>query len=82
MFFPEIQSVNDVERIARRIALAIAEPFDLGGHSVDDPELKYGMVVLGMIHPDRIVKNSGARVGDVLVLTNPDVIKAYLGATA
>ena len=36
----------------------------LGGHSVDDPELKYGMVVLGMIHPDRIVKNSGARVGD------------------
>ena len=35
LFFPEIQSVNDVERIARRTALAIAEPFDLGGHSVD-----------------------------------------------
>jgi selenide,water dikinase len=43
----------------------------LGGHSVDDPELKYGMVVLGMIHPDRIVRNSGARVGDLLVLTKP-----------
>jgi selenium donor protein len=43
----------------------------LGGHSVDDPELKYGMVVLGMIHPDRIVRNSGARVGDRLVLTKP-----------
>ena len=43
----------------------------LGGHSVDDPELKYGMVVLGMIHPDRIVRNSGAKVGDTLVLTKP-----------
>jgi selenide,water dikinase len=43
----------------------------LGGHSVDDPELKYGMVVLGMIHPDRIVRNSGARVDDLLVLTKP-----------
>jgi selenide,water dikinase len=43
----------------------------LGGHSVDDPELKYGMVVLGMVHPDRIVRNSGARVGDLLVLTKP-----------
>ncbi len=43
----------------------------LGGHSVDDPELKYGMVVLGLVHPDHIVKNAGARVGDVLVLTKP-----------
>ncbi len=43
----------------------------LGGHSVDDPELKYGMVVLGLIHPDRIVKNVGAQVGDTLVLTKP-----------
>jgi selenide,water dikinase len=43
----------------------------LGGHSVDDPELKYGMVVLGLIHPDRIVRNVGAQVGDHLVLTKP-----------
>ena len=43
----------------------------LGGHSVDDPELKYGMVVLGTIHPDRIVRNAGAQVGDRLVLTKP-----------
>jgi len=43
----------------------------LGGHSVDDPELKYGMVVLGMVHPDRIVRNAGARPGDLLVLTKP-----------
>jgi selenide,water dikinase len=43
----------------------------LGGHSVDDPELKYGMVVLGLIHPERIVRNAGAQVGDLLVLTKP-----------
>lgn len=43
----------------------------LGGHSVDDPELKYGMVVLGTIHPDRIVTNAAARPGDALVLTKP-----------
>jgi selenide,water dikinase len=43
----------------------------LGGHSVDDPELKYGMVVLGTIHPDKIVTNAAARPGDVLVLTKP-----------
>ncbi len=35
LFFPETQSIPDVERIARRIALAISEPFELGGHSVD-----------------------------------------------
>jgi selenium donor protein len=43
----------------------------LGGHSVDDPEPKYGLVALGTVHPDRIVRNVGARPGDVLVLTKP-----------
>src|SRR5256886_2101785 len=43
----------------------------LGGHSVDDPEPKYGMVAIGEVHPDRIVRNSGAKPGDVLVLTKP-----------
>jgi selenide,water dikinase len=43
----------------------------LGGHSIDDPEPKYGMAVTGMIHPDRILRNVGARPGDVLVLTKP-----------
>ena len=41
----------------------------VGGHSVDDPEPKFGMCVIGEVHPDRIVRNSTARVGDVLVLT-------------
>jgi selenide,water dikinase len=43
----------------------------VGGHSVDDKELKYGLSVTGIIHPDRIVKNRGAKVGDRLILTKP-----------
>ena len=43
----------------------------LGGHSVDDPELKYGMAVIGTVHPERVVTNAGARPGDLLVLTKP-----------
>lgn len=42
-----------------------------GGHSVDDEEPKYGLCVNGSVHPDRIITNSGARPGDVLVLTKP-----------
>jgi selenide,water dikinase len=41
----------------------------VGGHSVDDPEPKFGMCVVGEVHPDRIVRNSTARAGDLLVLT-------------
>ena len=43
----------------------------VGGHSVEDEEPKYGFSVTGLIHPDRIIANSGARVGDRLVLTKP-----------
>jgi len=43
----------------------------LGGHSVDDPEPKYGMAVTGLVHPRRILTNAGGRPGDVLLLTKP-----------
>jgi selenide, water dikinase len=43
----------------------------LGGHSVDDPEPKYGMAVTGVVHPRRILTNAGGRAGDVLILTKP-----------
>lgn len=43
----------------------------LGGHTIEDPEPKYGMVVSGLIHPDKIIRNKGAKPGDVLVLTKP-----------
>ena len=42
-----------------------------GGHSIFDPEPKYGLAVTGFVHPDRVLTNSGARPGDVLVLTKP-----------
>ena len=43
----------------------------VGGHTIDDPEPKYGMAVVAFTHPDAIVTNAGARKGDVLVLTKP-----------
>lgn len=43
----------------------------VGGHSVDDPEPKFGLSVTGLVHPDRIVRNRGGRPGDELVLTKP-----------
>jgi selenide,water dikinase len=43
----------------------------IGGHSVDDPELKYGLSVTGTIHPRDVVTNAGARPGDRLILTKP-----------
>jgi selenide,water dikinase len=43
----------------------------IGGHSIIDPEIKYGMAVTGVIHPDRIIRNVGACAGDAVVLTKP-----------
>jgi cysteine desulfurase len=43
----------------------------IGGHTVDDTEPKFGLAVTGIIHPDKILKNSGARPGDVLIMTKP-----------
>lgn len=43
----------------------------LGGHTVDDAELKYGLSVTGTVHPGKLITNRGARVGDVLILSKP-----------
>jgi selenide, water dikinase len=43
----------------------------VGGHTIIDSELKYGMAVTGAIHPNRIFRNTGVRPGDALVLTKP-----------
>jgi selenide,water dikinase len=43
----------------------------IGGHTVKDPEPKYGLSVTGVVHPDRIIRNSTAQPGDLLVLTKP-----------
>lgn len=42
-----------------------------GGHTIMDEELKYGLAVTGIIHPDKVVTNAAARPGDKLVLTKP-----------
>jgi selenide,water dikinase len=52
--------------IAREAGFAV-----LGGHSIDDPEPKYGMMVVGEAHPDRLLTIRGARPGDALLLTKP-----------
>lgn len=52
--------------IARAAGIAV-----VGGHSIDDAEPKYGMSVVGEIHPAKIVRNIGAQAGDCLVLTKP-----------
>ena len=43
----------------------------VGGHSIDDTELKYGLSVMGVVHPKRLLTNSGAKAGDKLILTKP-----------
>jgi selenide,water dikinase len=52
--------------VAAEAGVAVA-----GGHSIDDPEPKYGLAVTGTVHPDRILRNSSARAGDELFLTKP-----------
>lgn len=48
-----------------------AEVLLVGGHSVEDNELKYGLSVTGTIHPEKVLTNKGARAGDKLILTKP-----------
>jgi selenide,water dikinase len=54
------------EDIAREGGFVVA-----GGHTIDDPEPKYGMAVIGEVHPDRLLTNAGLRAGDHLVLSKP-----------
>jgi selenide,water dikinase len=52
--------------VTRRAGVTI-----VGGHSIDDPEPKYGLAVTGVVHPEQVIRNSTARPGDVLFLTKP-----------
>lgn len=67
------RDVNELAAILRGGADKIAESGAalVGGHSVDDPEPKYGLSVTGLIDPNHIATNSGAKPGDALVLTKP-----------
>jgi selenide,water dikinase len=72
--FPrEKLSAGLLEKIVAGGAAKLAEAgvAVVGGHSVDDPEPKFGYAVIGEVHPDRIMTHEGARAGDVLFLTKP-----------
>src|SRR4029077_13250390 len=43
----------------------------IGGHTIIDEELKYGMAVTGVVHPDHVIRNVGVQPGDAMVLTKP-----------
>ncbi len=62
--------VTEIIRGGAEKALEAGVPI-LGGHSIDDPEPKFGMVAIGEVDPAELVTNAGARPGDVLVLTKP-----------
>ncbi len=65
-----MEALGEVLRGGAETARLAGAPI-LGGHSIDDPEPKYGMAVTGMVHPGKILRNVGARPGDVLLLTKP-----------
>ena len=71
-FSPKIPAValREILAGASEVALASACPV-LGGHTVKDTEVKFGLAVVGEIHPDEILTNAGARAGDVLLINKP-----------
>ncbi|MBU0639120.1 MAG: selenide, water dikinase SelD [Planctomycetes bacterium] len=62
--------LEDILRGGREVA-AQAGIQIIGGHTVDDPEPKYGLVVTGIVHPDQVWANIGAQPNDAIVLTKP-----------
>lgn len=72
-FSPKKYDISILKEIIRGGADKIREAGVslLGGHSVEDEEIKYGLSITGVVHPDRVLLNEGARPGDLLVLTKP-----------
>lgn len=71
--FPNCLSVDILGQILKGGADKILEAGAVvaGGHSVEDNEPKYGLSVMGIVHPDKVVTNANAKPGDVLILTKP-----------
>lgn len=65
-----MELLSEVLRGGMDVAGSVGVPV-IGGHSVDDPEPKYGMAVTGVAHPDKILRNDAAEVGLPLTLTKP-----------
>ena len=71
--YPVKGDMEDLEAILRGGGEKLMEAGCVlaGGHSVNDDEIKFGYAITGVVHPDRVWTNAGARPGDVLVLTKP-----------
>ncbi len=69
--WPTSEEISDLEQILAGGADKIHEAgcSIIGGHSIADPEIKFGYAVTGLVHPERYKPNAGARPGDVVVLT-------------
>ncbi|MFR1675368.1 MAG: selenide, water dikinase SelD [Fusobacterium sp.] len=69
--FPEKMDINILGEVLRGGAEKVAEAGAVlsGGHSIHDPEIKYGLSVTGIAHPDKILKNHGCQNGDILICT-------------
>jgi selenide,water dikinase len=71
--FPPDLPLKIIAEILRGGAEKVAEAGGVlaGGHTLDDKEPKYGLAVMGLIHPDRVLTKADARPGDALILTKP-----------
>lgn len=71
--FPNCLNINVLGEILRGGADKVIEcgAVVVGGHSVQDDEPKYGLSVTGIVHPDKVLKNYGCKVGEKLILTKP-----------
>jgi selenide,water dikinase len=71
--YPQKEDMEVLGQILRggQIAMNEAGVMILGGHSIDDAEIKFGYAVTGIINPSQIITNAGARPGDALILTKP-----------
>ncbi len=74
VFFPACSLPGEILREVLAGGLSVIKEAGVclvGGHTVEDDQLKYGLSVTGLIAPDKIMRNSTARAGDVLILTKP-----------
>jgi selenide,water dikinase len=71
--FPQCEDMQLLRQILEGGLSKVKEAgaFLVGGHTVDDNEPKYGLAVAGLVHPEKIITNDGARPGDLLFLTKP-----------
>lgn len=74
-----LEDVQDILAGGASVCTAAGIPV-AGGHSIDSPEPIYGLVALGLVHPDKVLRNSGARDGDVLILTKGIGVGIYSAA--